>query len=72
MGEMPSLDVRAPAANGPSMASSALSPSSEGSLGPAQEKVRLRVNYGGTFVQVRPGIICTARLRRPSSSSGVV
>ena len=47
---MPSLDVRAPA----SMASSLLSPSSEGSLGQAEEKVRLRVSYGGTFVLVRP------------------
>lgn len=46
---MPSLDVRAPA----SMASSLLSPSSEGSLGQAEEKVRLRVSYGGTFVLVR-------------------
>ncbi len=36
------------------MASSALSPSSEGSLSQAEEKVRLRVSYGGTFVLVRP------------------
>ena len=61
---MPSLDVRAPA----SMASSLLSPSSEGSLGQAEEKVRLRVSYGGTFVLVRLALPGGRAARRPPTA----